>query len=119
MNDRELLRLAAKAAGVPARVAGAAPGHYALHPDTDGVAEFCCMPQWNSLTDDGDNARMEAKLNITNEWYQTGVASGLLGGARFMEAFANHGSDKQAARRRASTRAAAEIGKSMTQKTGE
>ena len=89
MTDRELLELAAKAAG--------------LEVVTPTMLKY---GQWNPLTDDGDALRLAVKLNLFNtrskgyEWPDA-------------ELFARHEDDPYAATRRGITRAAAEIGKSM------
>lgn len=73
---------------------------------------------WDSLTDDGDCARLEAALCLEVEWNTEHVNVGRscfhkgdwqLAG----EQYTNHANDKQAARRYASTRAAYEISKGM------
>ena len=59
MSDRELLELAAKAAGY----------EYAKHGGyivVDGIPG-----NWNPLTDDGDALRLAAKLKIDIEWQAT------------------------------------------------
>jgi hypothetical protein len=90
MTDRELLELAAKAAG--------------LEVVTPTMLTY---GQWNPLTDDGDALRLAVKLNLFNtrsngyEWPDA-------------ELFARHEDDPYAATRRAIVRAAAEIGKAMT-----
>ena len=57
MSDRELLELAARAAGdIPNAVIGAEPGYYWCG-DT-------CRQQWNPLTDDGDALRLAVKLKL-------------------------------------------------------
>lgn len=99
MNDRELLEMAAKAAGIeieqctcrdarfPFKHAGLAKGH------------------WSPLYDDGDALRLEVDLNITTK-------------IMFLEILAEENElcngDYRKARRRAIVRAAAEIGKAMT-----
>lgn len=69
VDDKELLYRAARTAGIPSRVVGAAPGTYFLYPDTDGVEKFTCMSQWNPLNDYGDALRLaEAKhMTVTHE----------------------------------------------------
>jgi len=93
MTDREMLELAAKA------VYGEF-GHQMIESG------------WNPLEDDGDCARMESKLSIDVEWcmYVAFVCLGLASKS-FCELYANHKGDKDKARRHASTRLAAEIGK--------
>lgn len=100
-TDRELLEFAAKAAGIPLRVVGAEPGYYALYPGRDGVEKFCCMDNWNPLTDDGDAFRLAVAclpfytLQYAKEDYEICNLDGI------------------AATRRAIVRAAAEIGRNM------
>jgi hypothetical protein len=99
MNDKELLELAAKAAG-------------------NITFEDCFMQnpaiygkrEWNPLTDDGDALRLAVKLEILNtrpngyEWPN-------------IDLFNQHKDDPYAATRRAIVRASAEIGKGIQQKT--
>ena len=92
-NDRELLELAAKAAGI------------ANWKDTD-------VQYWNPLTDDGDALRLAVKLQMlitigSEETYIT--ANGMM--VESEEFFDEHNDDPYAATRRAIVRAAAEIGK--------
>ena len=91
MSDRELLELAAKAAG------------YVLQETEDGYeCNFDDSRIWNPITDDGDALRLAVKLNIDAgkpgmrlriEWHSW--------------------EDPYAATRRAIVRAAAEIGRQM------
>ena len=89
MTDKELLELAAKAAGV----------------ESNGVYGWCVEGSdvvWNPLTDDGDALRLAVKL-------------GLLADDGYTATFCNalDKDDPYAATRRAIVRAAAEIGRSM------
>jgi hypothetical protein len=95
MTDREMLELAAKAAGLtPWYVLRGKPG-------------------WNPLEDDGDALRLAVKLRVLVdcEGYED-VAAVVEGGsgAHVVEPF---GDDRCAATRRAIVRAAAEIGRAM------
>ena len=92
MKDRELLELAAKACGLE---------------EAKMRIEF---NQWNPLADDGDALRLAVKLNLVVLSDQTGIstANGMHQRAKEL-----HGTDPLAATRRAITRAAAEIGRSM------
>jgi hypothetical protein len=97
MTDKELLELAAKAAG--------------LEVVTPTMLTY---GQWNPLTDDGDAFRLAVKLEIAINPYagKTVFAhneSGRLG----HEKWDCWDDDPYAATRRAITRAAAEIGKAM------
>jgi hypothetical protein len=105
MNDRELLELAAKAAGVK----WSAVEHDPNNPDE---------PYWNPLTDDGDALRLAVKLAEMGrfsgiELFQSFVIAhhhDNTGGYIEQEHYNN---DPYAATRRAIVRAAAEIGKGM------
>jgi hypothetical protein len=97
MTDKELLEMAAKAAGVECKKTPI--GFYLLDEDRN----------WNPLTDDGDALRLAVKLNIdvfgasdcrVCEW-DDGVVT------------EQSNNDPYTATRRAITRAAAEIGKAM------
>jgi hypothetical protein len=106
VSDRELLELAAKAAGMPTH--------------TDGVGLVMAHhPSWNPLTDDGDALRLAVTLRINIEHAETlgreshGVNCWPVGQGHcaWME---NDLTDYNAATRRAIVRAAAEIGRNMT-----
>lgn len=104
-TDRELLELAAKAADID--------GWYEV-----GYLSFIKRTggPWRPLDDDGDGARLEAALGIEVEWFDASVRCANLTGASrndivARETYADHGGDRQAARRLASLRVAAEIGK--------
>ena len=105
MTDRELLGLAAKAAGI-------ADGDVFYDMDND--------KEWNPLTDDGDALRLAVKLYIgvrphgPDHWQQPNVAVALWDfGDKSGRVTVEHGDDPQRAARRAIVRAAAEIGKVM------
>ena len=98
-NTKELLELAAKACGI------------------EWDQRFCCFyvgrqQPWNPATDDGDCARMEAALNLNIVWREdiAAVGSGHDGGYHY-EVYEDHNNDRQAARRMASLRCAADIQK--------
>ena len=94
MTDRELLELAAKAAGYKKRFV-----HYL---------------GWNPLSDDGDALRLAVKLglgvSVPLGYKRTDVVA--FSDSR-INAIESHGSDPLAATRRAIVRAAAEIGRQM------
>ncbi len=112
MTDRELLEMAAKAAGLPIK-------SYAV--DTDDTFTHLIVGRkftkekvaWNPLNDDGDALRLAVKLGLlvhgadspSTVWCQVGECPNA-----FLEAAKP---DPYAATRRAITRAAAEIGRSM------
>ena len=91
-TDRELLELAAKAAGI--EVQDPETGAYSL---------------WNPLTDDGDALRLAVKLEIPLCF--PFLLPQLIKSVRAcVDCFESQGDDPYAATRRAITRAAAEIG---------
>ena len=107
MDDRTMLELAAKAAG--------------LEPKSDGViyAGFGAR-EWNPITDDGDALRLAVKLNIgvrshgPDHWQQPNVAVALWDfGDKSGRVTVEHGDDPQRATRRAIAQAAAAIGRAM------
>ena len=98
MSDRELLELAAKAAGID--------------PNWDGL-----FWQWNPLTDDGDALRLAVRLGLAIRALEKCVyvesdPETLLGQSTVSELEMYKG-DPYAATRLAIVRAAAEIGKGM------
>jgi hypothetical protein len=114
MTDRELLELAAKAAGWYRP----APGALAI-PEDVPVTFTILGKKWNPLTDDGDALRLltqmpfrklyVSEIGATVYWLKDG------GPHRWKcdEYASEHGGDLNAATRRAIVRAAAEIGKAM------
>ena len=99
-TDRELLELAAKAAGIP----------YKALPHSGS-----CWEKWDPLNDDGDALRLAVKLRLTVSWdrfddedYATATPPHTHQGYDCMVS-----QDPYAATRRAITRAAAAIGESM------
>ena len=109
MTDRELLELAAKAAGIQ-------DGNW-LCDGSYWVGAYDGGCEWNPLTDDGDALRLAVKLGF----YVTVFARldppdvwvGYKIGADGRNAIEELGYDPYAATRRAIVRAAAEIGKGM------
>lgn len=105
MNDRELLELAAKAAGINTE------GQYAyssILTDDDKI--------WNPLTDDGDALRLAVKLHLTIDRSEVKPAAVVYCDWQdrpLVQTIEDHGNDPYAATRRAIVRAAAEIGKEM------
>ena len=91
MTDREMLELAAKAAGKKHY------GEYNAHAGLKTTGGW-----WNPLTDDGDALRLAVKLNIDHG--KPGMR---------LSIDWKPGDDPYAATRRAIVRAASEIGRSM------
>lgn len=102
-TDRELLELAARAAGVDWFDEPAAKQGRGLHMKSG--------PFWNPLTDDGDALRLAVKLRIAIDFNRQACIDRLACPKWY--AAANHHPDWNAATRRAITRAAAAIGESM------
>lgn len=117
MSDRELLALAAKAAGVRFDAADDRAGLWAeVHPDS-------CWGDWDPLADDGDALRLAVKLKLdilfTPEEVEV-IADQYAkedGGERVApwacENWTTRKQDPYAATRRAIVRAAADIGRNM------
>ena len=110
MTDRELLELAAKAAGIEV------PKHlWADYTDT-GIKTMSGLV-WNPLTDDGHALRLAVKLGmilaVRNEG-KTDASVHIENHPHSWQSFlVEHNDDSYAATRRAIVRAAAEIGKGM------
>lgn len=105
-TDRELLELAAKAAGI-------AKPFQVLRNGT-WVFDEPRVKNWNPLTDDGDALRLAVKLNLRIENFGdvVQVVQSIGGGEPIEISTGLSGADPYAATRRAIVRAAAEIGKS-------
>lgn len=108
MDDRELLELAAKAAGLELNGASMRPMY---------VGEDGQWVLWNPLTDDGDALRLAVKLGALIGTYANFSTVDLLTPNELIETITvwHHetGGDAYVATRRAIVLAAAEIGKSM------
>ena len=112
MTDRELLELAAKAGGI--KVLRDPHGVWRNCTGLDPAMNIFAAPQWNPLTDDGDNARLEAELGLNVIWGERAVRVGrklivVNKDGPMVERYQDHGGDRQKARRWAAVRAAAEI----------
>jgi len=106
MTDRELLVLAAKAAGLPVDMdAEGGIGWFACGTDSDGDPVW-----WNPLKDDGDALRLAVKLHMSVSINSdaTDVYDGERSHLREL-----HHANAAAATRRAIVRAAAAIGEKM------
>lgn len=99
-TDRELLKLAAKAAGIELNGWSVRAEAFWL-----GGEEINQLVPWNPLTDDGDALRLLVKLGM---FYSPDVAHFLA-----LERFSGQEHDDCTAFRRAIVRAAAAIGKAM------
>ncbi|HHX6500984.1 TPA: hypothetical protein ACVGJ1_002857 [Pseudomonas aeruginosa] len=99
MNDRTLLELAARAAGFTG---------YGFFLGDDGIDvsdETGTRFAWNPLTDDGDALRLAVSTSLHKRFHE------ILTGPAYRADALSYG--EQCATRRAITKAAAEIGKSM------
>ena len=113
-NDRELLELAAKAAGIKGKFGD----KFNIGPDEVDCTDLFFVEDdsncavWNPLTDDGDALRLVVKLgivvNVWNPAQKTYAGEALSAGAT-----EPHNDDPYAATRRAIVRAAAEIGRTI------
>lgn len=107
MNDRELLELAAKAAGYQVEWVKNSGCYYRCE-------EEIGREQWDPLEDDGDALRLAVKLRLDImffEGFQEVHSSHCY--ADRPECLEEYGEDIMASTRRAIVRAAAEIGKSL------
>ena len=124
MTDRELLELAAKAAGMPGKWDENDDGWFVPY-EGDG---FISLIRWDPLIRDGDALRLAVKLNLriaVREFRAEVFHQRMLDPAVDILGFElsepiikllakeDHDSDAYAATRRAIVRAAAEIGKGM------
>jgi len=102
MDDKELLELAAKAVG-------------AEWCDEEGTFYLTPGNEWNPRSNSGDCADMETELWIDLTWLPGSVLaqSSIYASSCAMERFSSHNGDKKAARRAASVRCAAMVGKAM------
>ena len=112
MTDREMLELAARAAGIKGKVINA-----------EGLGAWIPMPGassavWNPLDDDGDALRLAVKLELILCVRREGVTDATMRAPRtgmtpYLSFLEQHKDDPYAATRRAIVRAAAEIGRQM------
>jgi hypothetical protein len=103
MTDKELLELAAKAAGIELK--------WMTQLGNGAKPDERFISNWHPLTDDGDALRLAVKLKLEIEWWKTGVnVSHPIYAPMPIEHLEN---DQYAATRLAIVRAAAEIGKTL------
>lgn len=108
MSDRELLEMAAKAAGLKIYASAQAERDAIVDPEKASLWLANGTTGWNPLTDDGDALRLAVKLLLSVDHKEESVVvwDGCIG-----TGFIQNGDDPSAATRRAIVRAAAEIGK--------
>ncbi len=112
-DDRELLELAAKAAGINGMFVGrfAADG-YPCNFVGIGRSSATIAPLWNPLADDGDALRLAVKLRLDVS-INGDIQAAWWHGDSLEFVSESLGDDSYAATRRAIVRAAAEIGRAM------
>jgi len=104
MNDHELLKLAAKAAGIEIEPCTCSDPKWPFR-----LAHGFIKPHWNPIEDDADALRLAVHLRLIVCPYEGSII--VDNGLRMIE---EHDlSDRAAATRRAITRAAADVGKAM------
>ena len=113
MTDREVLELAAKAAGIKAL--RSPEGVLRNCTGFDPVMNIYAAPPWNPLNDDGDALRLAVRLGIgVQSWPRLGLShAGAETVVKSIVIKELHEGDPYAATRRAIVRAAAEIGRTM------
>ena len=105
--DRELLEMAAKAAGM--KVTSYPDGVWRNTTGFDQLMNVYAAPKWNPLTDDGDAFRLAVRLGM--DVLQLDKSQSAF--VNRSQVFFSECSDNYAATRRAIVRAAAEIGRTM------
>ena len=117
MTDRELLELAAKAAGIKKDASpynGGGLNNTGFDCMGNLVTDWHNGKYWSPLTDDGDALRLAVKLGIEYRRITLPHNVGIQAYDGTIQAvFESCGNDLYAATRRAIVRAAAEIGKGM------
>ena len=121
-TDRELLELAAKAAGIPGSVYSF-PGMLERYGFNEAIYDDAGDSHWNPLTDDGDALRLAIKLSLRVECYTGVKIIPKYGECNVTDVYSvrdekialseSHNGDPYAATRRAIVRAAAAIGEQM------
>jgi len=118
MTDRELLELAAKAAGIKIDKSpfnGGGDKNDGFDAMGNVVLDWHNMKTWNPLEDDGDALRLAVKLRMEIDICRTGIAVRTSAGHKILVDFSDQPND-YAATRRAIVRAAAELGKQSGEK---
>lgn len=111
-TDRELLELAAKAAGIridKSSSNGGGHGNDGFDVMGNVVLDWRNGITWNPLADDGDALRLAVSMNMGISIYDVQVTAASVFGVPVKE----HDKDTAKATRRAIVRAAAEIGRAI------
>lgn len=112
--DRELIELAAKAAGIKldkGTGAGQPSQNNGFDIAGNAVLDWHNGTKWNPLQSDADAFRLMVALDIDIRFYRKHVDANC--DSRAGSIFKEHGKDRAAATRNAIVRAAAEIGRGM------
>lgn len=115
-NIRELLELAALACGYEwVSAVERSDGRGVMHIVVRSKTTEWLPAYWAPHIDDGDGARMEAQLLVDVQWGDAAVFCSHYKRPQdhVREAYADHNGNRQAARKMASLRVAAEIGRRM------
>ena len=116
-TDRELLELAAKAAGISGMyVTDFRADDYYYQGNTEGI--YYELPDgggriWNPLTADGDAFRLAVRLRMCIEPWGAGASAVVSINNRALVAEPHYGDDPERATRRAIVRVAAAIGEQL------
>jgi hypothetical protein len=112
MTDKELLELAAKAAGYKGEYQNGGEWMNIRYGFSEAFYADDLEEYWNPLTDDGDALRLAVKLNLLVDVSEIKEETEAGDGTNGYQCELHNG-DPYAATRRAIVRAAAEIGKAM------
>jgi hypothetical protein len=118
MTDKELLELAAKAAGI--KIIRFTDTGWALYVDKNEDGKY--WQSWNPLDSDGDALRLAVKLHMTIDRSETRPAAYVYCDWRDecdIQAIEPYNDDPCAATRRAIVRAAADIGLAMKEECSD
>ena len=105
-TDRELLEMAARAAGIDLYAVWGEFGHFEGYRNGSLAGDA-----WNPLTDDGDALRLAVKLNLSADFFDDAICVGCVpNDNEALQLMEPVGADPYAATRRAIVRAAAALG---------
>ena len=116
MSDKELVDYAGKALGWVDYPDDSLEHGSVWHLDKERApfGRITEKSSWNPLVSDGDCARLEAALEINFQWKQDRCVMSFGKGWVMAERYCDHNSDKQKARRYASVKVAAAIGRALS-----
>lgn len=118
MTDKELLEMAAKAAGITHHGSKGCSGIWIGHGNI--FTGRLHSPVWNPLTDDGDALRLAVKLQLSMDLFDDAIAVGCTPNDNECEQVSEPvGSDQYTATRRAIVRAAASMATASEQRRNQ